>query len=187
MAEPPSEIVDLLVENHRQFRAFLASRVGNHADADDILQSAFLKAVDKGDSIRNEESVVAWFYRLLRNALADHHRHRAAEGRALTRFGGREIPTERPEPEVEKAVCQCVLALLPTLREDYADLLRRVDLEGQPIEQVAARTGLTRNHTRVKLFRARRALRQRLAESCGTCLEHGCLDCTCKHDSPHTH
>ncbi len=186
MAEPP-EIVDLLVENHRQFRAFLASRVGNDADADDILQSAFLKAVDKGDSIRSEERVVAWFYRLLRNALTDHHRHRAAEGRALTRFAGREIPTEPPESDIEKAVCQCVLALLPTLREDYADLLQRVDLEGQPIGQVAARTGLTRNHARVKLFRARRALREQLAKSCGSCTEHGCLDCTCKHDSHHTH
>jgi RNA polymerase sigma-70 factor (ECF subfamily) len=29
------------------------------------------------------------------------------------------------------------------------------------------------------VHRARQALRRRLEESCGTCAEHACLDCSC--------
>jgi RNA polymerase sigma-70 factor (ECF subfamily) len=72
MSGPTPETVRTLVENHRQFRAFLEQRVGNPADAEEILQTAFLKTVERGDAIRDEESAVAWFYRLLRNALIDY-------------------------------------------------------------------------------------------------------------------
>ncbi len=65
-------IPELLVENHRRFLSFLTPRVGNAADAEEILQAAFVKSAEKSGSILDEESVVAWFYRLLRNAVVDH-------------------------------------------------------------------------------------------------------------------
>ncbi len=127
--------------------------------------------------------VVAWFYRLLRNTIVDHYRHRDAERRALARLGAMSSETEAPEADLERAVCQCVNDLLPTLKDDYSMLLRRVDLEGASIADVAAETGMTTNNTRVKLHRARIALRKQLQLSCGSCAEHGCLDCNCqRHD-----
>jgi RNA polymerase sigma-70 factor (ECF subfamily) len=179
MAEPTPDVVRTLVENHRRFRAFLEQRVENAADAEDILQAAFLKGVEKGDSVRDTESVVPWFYRLLRNAITDYYRHRGAEARALERAAGLVTDTHELEPEVERAICQCMYDLLPTLSEDYAMLLRRVDLEGGTIAELAAKTGMTVNNVRVKLHRARQALRTQLERSCGSCTEHGCLDCTC--------
>ena len=70
--------------------------------------------------------------------------------------------------------------LLPTLKDDYSALLRRVDLEGASIAEVATETGMTANNTRVKLHRARTALRKQVELSCGSCAEHGCLDCNCQ-------
>jgi RNA polymerase sigma-70 factor (ECF subfamily) len=185
MSEPTPELTQILVENHRQFRAFLEQRVENVADAEDILQAAFLKGVEKVEAVREHESVVAWFYRLLRNAIVDYYRHRGSEGRALTRAAGFLHDTDEPEPDVERAICQCIYDLLPTLREDYAKLLRRVDLEEARVAEVAGETGMTSNNVRVKLHRARTALRKQLELSCGSCTEHGCLDCTCDQSSHH--
>jgi RNA polymerase sigma-70 factor (ECF subfamily) len=154
--------------------------VGNPSDAEEILDAAFVKSVEKADSIRDTEDVVAWFYRLLRNALIDYYRHRDVERRALEHLTGMRTETEAPEPDFERAICQCVKDLLPTLKDDYSGLLRRVDLEGASIADVARETGMTANHTRVKLHRARTALRRQLELSCGTCAEHGCLDCHCR-------
>ncbi len=184
---PTPELIGMLVGSHRRFRAFLERRVGNASDAEDILQAAFLKSIEKGDSIRGGETVVAWFYRLLRNALIDHYRHRGAERAALARAAGLAIDTDEPEPAVERAICQCVNDLLPTIKEDYAALLRRVDLEGASIADVAAKTRMTPNNVRVKLHRARTALRKQLELCCGACAEHGCLDCTCRHSPGHHH
>jgi len=69
--------------------------------------------------------------------------------------------------------------LLPTLKVEYADLVRRIDLEGADIAQVASGRAMTPNNVRVTLHRERRALRRQLEVRCGTCSEHGCLDCSC--------
>jgi RNA polymerase sigma-70 factor (ECF subfamily) len=175
-----SSVIATLVENHRRFLLFLANRVGNPSDAEDILQAAFVKSVEKSDSIREGENVAAWFYRLLRNAVIDYYRHRDAERRVLERVAGMSTETETPEPDFERAICQCVNDLLPTLKEEYSALIRRVDLEGASIAEVAVETGMTANNTRVKLHRARTALRKQLDLSCGSCAEHGCLDCDCQ-------
>jgi RNA polymerase sigma-70 factor (ECF subfamily) len=175
-----SSVIATLVDNHRRFLAYLTHRVGNSSDAEEILQAAFVKSVEKSDSIRDGESVVAWFYRLLRNAVIDYYRHRDAERRALERLAGMSTEAQAPEPDIERAICQCVYDLLPTLKDDYSLLLRRIDLEGASIAEVAVATGMTANNTRVKLHRARAALRKQLEVSCGSCAEHACLDCDCR-------
>ncbi|WP_224243068.1 RNA polymerase sigma factor [Hyalangium gracile] len=168
-----------LVENHRHFLSFLERRVGSRAVAEDMLQAAFVRAVEKGDALREGESAVAWFYRLLRNALVDHYRKQAAEGRALEREA-REATEEGPDPELKSAVCACVGELLPTLKPEYAELLKQVDLEERSVPEVAAEVGITPNNAGVRLHRARQALKHQLERSCGTCATHGCLDCSCQ-------
>jgi RNA polymerase sigma factor (sigma-70 family) len=172
-------VVRTLVENHRDFLAFLERRVGSRAVAEELLQAAFVKTLEKGDALRDGESAVAWFYRLLRNALVDHYRKQAAEGRALEREA-REATEAGPDPELKSAVCACVSSLLPTLKPEYAELLRQVDLEERSVPEVAAEAGITPNNAGVRLHRARQALKHQLERSCGTCATHGCLDCSCQ-------
>lgn len=70
-------------------------------------------------------------------------------------------------------------ALIPTLKDEYAGILRAVEMEGASVGDVAARLDITPRNAAVRLHRARQALRKRLETTCGTCTEHGCLDCSC--------
>jgi RNA polymerase sigma-70 factor (ECF subfamily) len=173
-------VVGALMANHRRFLEFLLARVGNREDAEEILQDAFVRSVQKAGDIRDDESAVAWFYRLLRNAIVDHHRRRGAGARALEAYA-RESPGADAEPDadIERVVCACVSDLIPILKPEYADLIRRVDLGGEDIASVAGAAGITPGNARVRLHRARHALRDELVRSCRTCATHGCLDCTC--------
>jgi RNA polymerase sigma-70 factor (ECF subfamily) len=171
-------VVRTLVENHRHFLSFLERRVGSRAVAEELLQAAFVRTLEKGGELREGESAVAWFYRLLRNALIDHYRKQAAEGRALEREA-REATEVGPDPELKQAVCACVGELLPTLKREYAELLRQVDLEERSVPEAAAEVGITPNNAGVRLHRARQALKQQLQACCGSCADHGCGDCTC--------
>jgi RNA polymerase sigma factor (sigma-70 family) len=173
------DVIPALVGNHRQFLGFLERRVGSRAVAEEILQSAFVKTLEKGGALRDGEGAVTWFYRLLRNALVDHYRRQAAEGRALEREA-REATEASEDPELKSAVCACVGELLPTLKPEYADLVRKVDLEERGVPDVAKEVGITANNAGVRLHRARQALKKQLERSCGTCASHGCLDCSCK-------
>jgi RNA polymerase sigma-70 factor (ECF subfamily) len=175
--EPTPEVVARLVANHRQFLHFLQARVRDRETAEEILQAAFLRSVERADQIREAESAVAWFYRLLRNALVDHYRSVARDARRID-----PEPAEAAlsyEAELRGIVCQCVGELVPTLRAEYAEILRRVDLDEEPLSEVARQLGITPNNASVRLHRARRSLRRQLERSCGTCATHGCLDCRC--------
>jgi RNA polymerase sigma factor (sigma-70 family) len=179
-AEQPltSELVGVLVQNHREFLGFLERRLGDRALAEDVLQDAFVRSMSKLDTLNDQESAVAWFYRILRNAVADHHRRRAARERKLDAFAA-ELDSDAPSTELHEAVCQCVQRLAGTLKPEYSEALRRVEVDGLSVKDYAAETGITSNNAAVRVFRAREALRKRVSRSCGTCADHGCLDCSC--------
>jgi RNA polymerase sigma factor (sigma-70 family) len=174
----PRASLDTLVENHRAFLRFLERRVQSRETAEDILQDAFGRAVTHVSTLRNDESAVAWFYRLLRNAVIDHYRRQAVAGSALERFAA-ELDERVPPPEVTDEVCACVSRLAATLSPAYADALTEIDVRGLAVKDYAAKHGLTASNAGVRVFRARQALRAQVMASCGTCADHGCLDCSC--------
>ncbi len=176
----PTVPIQALVESQEQFLNFLERRVDGRDTARDILQSAYLTGLEREGTLRDQDKVVPWFYRLLRNAVIDHYRHAGAEKRALERFGFEQAASSQLEPELESEICTCISGLIPVLRPEYQQLIHEIDLGGEEIAKVAGRLGITANNARVRLFRARRALRRALIESCGVCAEHACLDCDCR-------
>lgn len=173
------ELTQQLVDNHRQFLGFLESRLGDRALAEDILQDAFVKSLLKGEDARDETSWVAWFYRTLRNAVIDHYRRSGARSRALETLAREMEGAVEPPPELRDAICGCVTRLASTLKPEYEQALRRIDVEGTAVQDFAAEAGITANNASVRVFRAREALRKQVKNSCGTCAEHGCLECSC--------
>ncbi len=177
-ADPlPQPMVDLLVANHREFLRFVERRVGDRALAEEIVQDAFVRTLDGGVEIR--ESVVGWFYRVLRNAVIDRQRRQAVADRRLDQFAAELESAPHAGDELSSAVCGCVTRLADTLKPEYAEALRRVEVEGLAVKDYAESAGISASNAGVRIFRAREALRRQLARSCGTCAAHGCLDCTC--------
>jgi RNA polymerase sigma-70 factor (ECF subfamily) len=181
------EVVSALVNNHRDFLAFLQKRVGDRALAEDILQDAFVRGLNKLGTLEQDESATAWFYRILRNAVVDHHRRRSSVDRRLEAFAAELERHVEPEADVRGAVCRCVGELAGTLKPEYAEALRRVEIDGVPVKDYATEAGITSNNAAVRVFRAREALRKQVTRSCGTCADHGCLDCTCDKSSGACH
>ena len=173
-------MIEVLLENHRAFLRYLERRVGDRALAEDILQDSFAKVVARPDQAPSDESIVPWFYRTLRNAAVDQLRRRGAASRGADAFA-RELETHAaPAPELEAEICACVTRLAGTLKPEYAAALQAIDVRGTPVKDFAVEPGLSASNAGVRVFRAREALKRRVMESCGTCAEHGCVDCTCR-------
>ena len=174
----PGHLASLL-ENHRSFLRYLERRVGERGLAEDILQDAFAKVLERPDQAPEGEGIVPWFYRTLRNAAIDRFRRRAVADRAIEAFA-RELETqEGPGPELETEICACVTRLAATLKPEYAAALDSIDVKGTPVKTFAEQHGLSASNAGVRVFRAREALKKRVVQSCGVCAEHGCLNCTC--------
>lgn len=175
----PAEVVQKLVDYQREFLAFLERRVGDRALAEDLLQEAFVRGITKAESLASEDSVRAWFYRVLRNAVIDHARRRTSESQRLNAFAA-ELEAQT-DAEMERAVCKCVSRVAETLKPEYAEAVRKVEVEGMSMREFAEQVGISANNAAVRVFRAREALRKQLERCCGACARHGCLDCHCGH------
>lgn len=176
-----AEVVKLLLDNQKKFLGFLKKRTGSSEIAEEILQDAYVKTFEKGSDLKVDEGAVAWFYRLLRNALIDHYRRLGTKDKVLGKKTEEdELLRDERDPEIENAICECMKTLLPTLKDEYADVLNRVDLKEQSISEVASEAGISVNNVNVRLHRARLSLKKQLEKSCGACATHGCLDCSCK-------
>jgi RNA polymerase sigma factor (sigma-70 family) len=181
VARSPTEpgVLQVLLENHARFLAFLERRVGSREVAEDILQEAFVRSLDHTDTLRSTESAIAWFYRVLRNALTDHFRRQDSRGRALERLAVETQREAEPDQKLEAVACECIVSLLDTLKPEYASAIRRVELDGVSVRGYSEEAGITAGNAGVRLHRAREALRRQLVRCCGTCLTHGCFDCQC--------
>lgn len=172
--------IHTLLDLRSQFLAFLRRRVDNSALAEDILQTAYVRALESTHRLRADESVVAWFYRILRNAIIDNYRRRTTENGALERWAVELENAKAPEPELYATACLCIEGALNTLRPAYADLLRKVDLAEGGLAAYADTHNISPANAAVRAHRARAALRRQLEKCCGVCATHACIDCTCR-------
>lgn len=168
-----------LADNHNAFLGFLARRLGNQSAAEDVLQDFSLRALRKGADLKDSESVIAWLYSVLRSVLIDHYRSTATRQRRETEYAQEQtlLGNDSDDLELDEGVCSCIHNLIPTLRPDYAEVVRRVDLSGEPRDEVAVDLGITPTNLRVRLHRAHQTLRRELGRFCGSCCEHGFRDC----------
>ena len=166
----------ILLENLEAFTGFARSRLGDAELARDAVQESLMKAMG-AEQQPAEEDAVRWFYRILRRTIIDLYRRREARERALAKFA--EESDSAADAEERRLLCACFERLLPELPEQYRDLIRRVDLDGENPTAMATERGVTANALTVQLHRARRRLRDLLEATCRVCAVHGCLDCTC--------
>jgi RNA polymerase sigma-70 factor (ECF subfamily) len=177
----PNTSLNSLLALRNQFLNFVRRRVDDPAVAEDILQNAFLKVLESGDQLRKDGSVVAWFYRILRNSVIDEYRRRSVRNEAMERWL-RELPVDGPADETaDDVACLCIDKALDDLAPSYCKLLRAVDLGETSLAAYAESQGITAGNAAVRAHRARTALRKQLERCCGACAEHNCLDCTCRH------
>ena len=175
---PPSPLVNKLLANREAFLGFLERKVADRALAEDILQDAFARLERLAD-LRDEASAVAWFYRVLRNAVIDQARRSAARARGLSALAEELTDVSADMLDDERKSCRCVGKAKDTLKPEYREALERIEVEGLAVKEFAEEAGISPQNAAVRVFRARDALRREVMRCCGSCAEKGCVDCTC--------
>ena len=174
-------VIQVLAEVHEKFLQFLRRRLRCGSEAEEVMQQFYLRVVVHASQLRKQESVRIWLRRVLQSALSDYRRRAAVRGRAEADFARKEAATPPSVDDLDAFICMCLYDLLPLLKPEYAEVLRRAELKNEPQAAIAAALGLTPGNLAVRLHRARQALRRALQLSCKTCPIHGYLDCGCEY------
>lgn len=191
------KLMAILIERRVQFLRFLQKRLGDRDEAEDVLQDFYLRVLLKGDQIRDGNSIVAWLHTVLKSVMVDHFRREATRRDAHQLMAAEWLATslqdetaKADEEAFDRVACTCFYRLLPTLKSEYAEVLTRVDLAQEERAKTANALGITPGNMRVRLHRARHALKEVLETSCRQCREHDCFGQggpSDRHDAKDTH
>lgn len=156
---------DRLVRRHLRVAHRVARRQlsGNHHDADDVVQEAFITALEKIDDCRKPHRFRAWLLTIVRNRA---HRYREREAVRDTEPLDGVSPTVSPEDPSRRVETSELRAELETAMEDLTELQQRAfalyDLEGWTHAEIAEELGISRGSSRVHLHAARKKIRAHL-------------------------
>jgi len=147
----------------------------NAADAEDALQEAFLAVYLRIGEFQGEAKFSSWLYRIVTNKALDIIRKRQRKTEAATDAledlgddAGEWIPDQQatlPEDwaerqEINDLIAEGLTHLSPKLRAAFV----LFELEGLSMEEVAAALNVSPSAAKVRVHRARLALRQFLAQ-----------------------
>jgi RNA polymerase sigma-70 factor (ECF subfamily) len=160
----------------------LAYRIlGQAQDAEDATQQTFLALIEHIADFRQESSLATWVLRIATNhALKILRKKRKVKMIAMSDMGSEEGYGDVPHPEfiapwsrtaeeiAQDAEVQAELEKgLEGLDEKYRLVFVLRDIEGLSVRETAEALGLTESSVKVRLLRARLALRERLTKKFG--------------------
>lgn len=139
-------------------RRYARSLARDENVADDVVQDALVKALEKRDTFRPEGSAKRWLLSIVHNVFVSARRREQAEARRDIRFA--QTLVDRLEPEQEHAAClQEVARTFAALPDHHRAVLHLVAVEGQSYQEAAAILEVPIGTVMSRLNRARAALR----------------------------
>lgn len=165
-------------ELHTNIRAFVARRVRQPADADDIVQQVFLRVHQALPTLREADKLHAWMYQMTRRAIADYYRAPAQRREVPAGLAADVTPAEQPaasandsEESALQELAACLKPLMGTLSSGDQEALRLIEFEGVAQVEAARRVGVSVSGMKSRVQRARLRLRSVLDECCRIALD----------------
>lgn len=166
---------ELLFERYRTLVYRFAYQMNpRRDDAEDIVQEAFVRAYQNLHKYRDEAKFTTWLLRIVTNLCTDQARmsHRrssleqqeAAGALDWMTIGDTEDPVQNLEADRRKEVLRKALNALPT--HHRAVIVLR-DIEEKDYTEIAGILGCSIGGAKLRVLRARRALRDRIAPLLG--------------------
>jgi len=157
-------IINAWGRHEAELRGFLTKQSSDPAQAEDILQETFLRAVAEGAKFCSLENPRAWLFRVARNQFIDQSR------RADSKYKAEEISENLSGdgdviPAI-KTLDVCLPKALTKLNEEDREAIERCDLEGELQSQFAEDKNLSLAGAKSRIQRARKRLKSELVELC---------------------
>lgn len=169
------EFDELVRRCHRQAYNIAYRMAGNHADAEDLTQEAFLRAYRFFDRYNRQMPFENWLYRIISNVFIDELRKRPkiksqsldqplaqGNGDSEIRF---EVPDFTSDPEsmmLQAELDEPLQRALNALPPDFRQTVILADVEGMSYEEIAETMGCSLGTVRSRLHRGRKMMRNRL-------------------------
>ena len=166
-------------ELHTNIRGFVARRVRQPADVDDIVQRVFLRVHQALPTIRDADKLPAWIYQTTRRTIVDYYRAPAQRREVPAGTAIDVVPEEEPgdvtadehEESALQELARCLDPLMKRLGVADQEALRLVEFDGLTQVEAAGRLGLSVSGMKSRVQRARSHLRSAFEDCCRIALD----------------
>jgi RNA polymerase sigma-70 factor (ECF subfamily) len=160
--DPQQQIREVYAASAARLVAQMYAMTGDYAEAQDVVQEAFVRALARPGRFRQVENPEAWLRTVALNVARSRHRRRVVLGRIVR--SGRLDPAQRTAPALSPDHVALVTALqrLPRQARETVVLHHLADL---PVSEVAMAMGCSVEAVKTRLVRARRTLAEHLGDA----------------------
>lgn len=171
-----------IMERHqRKIFAKVQSLLHNHADAEEITQDTFIRALRGLDKFRGDSSLATWLYRIAVNLARNRYwyffRRRRQDSLSLDHALGENnegtfsdlVASEAYDPAQETAsgeFVELINVCLKKLDKPHRDVLTMRNVSNMPYDKIAKTLHIKVGTVKSRIARARESMRKLMAESC---------------------
>jgi RNA polymerase sigma-70 factor, ECF subfamily len=148
-----------------RLKRFIASRVRNETDAEDILQEVFIKIHRGIDNLGDQLKLEAWVYQITRNAIIDYYRKSDNSVEATSELPD-VLADQNGNEEIESEVATWIRPMMEELPEKYREALQLTEIQGLTQKELAKRLNISISGAKSRVQRAREKLKDVLLECC---------------------
>lgn len=149
-------------EYRASLHAFLASKLSNPDDVDDLLQEVLIKSHDNLHKINTKETIKPWLFRVANNALIDFYRKR---GR-IAEYDQEGHWLKEDNDQVAEDISECLLPFIQELPEENAKLLLDIDIHTEPQKDYAEKLGVSYSTLKSRVQKSRQMLKSIYDDCC---------------------
>ena len=153
----PRAVAVLVERLSPQLYRFFASQLGNRADAEDMLQDAWLRIHRVRHTYRAGDPVLPWVYTIARRVRVDNYRKRI---RISSRETSVDVLPEVPTRNDETSSLPSFEELVAVLPESQREVVTMLKVDGLSLEEIALVTSSTTGAVKQKAHRAYERLRK---------------------------
>lgn len=166
-----------LLPFHAQIQRHILAMVRNQAEAEELTQDTYARALERIGQLRDPQAALAWLYRIATNVALDRLRQRRPStipldtvtptGEETEQAADRERTPTLLEGALESTeMSECVQSYLAALPDDYRIAILLHDAHGLSNPEIAELLSCSLATAKIRVHRARARLRETLDAAC---------------------
>jgi RNA polymerase sigma-70 factor (ECF subfamily) len=147
----------------QSLRSYLRRRVSDPAQAEDLLQDVFVKALASQQAGRRFDNLTGWLYAAARTTVADYYR---SAGVSMEELDDETPNVELDDMRMHQALSSCLRPFVDQLAPRYREALIATDFEGETMRSFAEKQGVSVSAIKSRVVRARAMLKDKVLACC---------------------
>lgn len=162
------EITSLYNQFHKLLYNYIALRVNNKQDVEDLLQDVFVKIFLNVRKLENGERLNSWVFSITRNSIIDYYRRNNDRKKKYNPLDDNLLEKLTPEEEIDttKGLAEYLKEIVQHLPDEYREIIYDSEINGIRQKDLAVKYNIPYPTLRSKVQRGRTKLKVMLDQCC---------------------